>query len=542
MSRTYTAEEWASMVPSPPGKTEPQPDGSVTLHGFYTPDPEDWDLNNNPDIIRLPYRPIPKDEPEPVAEVTPEPEPVETITVEFGGNGPEDYRQAEWLAQRLNHEWKFDHRTQRWHGLSKVGIWLPDEQEAIYRAVAKSAAKALGADRVAESEQKRLFALLQVPNQERVLKALRTSPTYSTTGRDWDQNGLLLGVENGVYDFKARQVRKGESADLITKVCGTRYDLKAPEPTRFLRFLDELYAGDKDMVEFMKRAIGSLLVGGYVKAFLVLLGDTDTGKSTLIALLKALLGSYVTPLRIASFSRASFQNPGSSHTRDLMRLPGARFTYAVESDENTVLDTALLKSMTGGEPVVLSAPYSKEQHEHDVTWKVWLGTNTAPKVKDESDATWNRMQLVPHPVRFWKAADPSRPAGAPVQDPELLGALVKELPGILRLAVEWATEYIDAKYMLLPLPQAGRDAITELQRDDDLSAFFDMWLVKEEGSSVLAGEAYNLYVRNTSDRDTMSNTRFGSLLGKRATRKSKDKGGGYRYHGIRFQTASERSG
>lgn len=462
-----------------------------------------------------------------------------TVGNESVGSGPEDYRQAEWLAQRFDGKWRFDHRTQGWFHFDGVR-WAPDKKQKVHKAIHHVAVKALGKDRVGTDDQKRLLAMLQWPAQERALKALATFDEYSTDGTDWDQNGMLLAVTNGVYDFAAGGLRDGRPDDLIAKVCGTAYLTDSPHPTRFLRFLDEIYGGDGDMVAYMKRAIGALLVGGFMKAFLVLVGDTDTGKSTLIAVMKALMAEYACAVGIKVFARATFQQASNGHTRELMRLPGTRFMYAVESDDQTTLDAARIKAMTGGEPAILAAPYSKMEDEHKVMWKIWLGTNIDPVVRDESDATWSRMQVIPHGVRFWKRDEP-HPVGAPLQEDGLEATLLAELPGILRLAVGWAHDYL--KHGLLPLPKAGRDRRTDMQQDDAISEWFELFMEKEPGSKVGATHAYESYLRFAGLK-AVSNREFGTLLLRRLVKpedKKKAKGGGMEYHGIRFQTTGERS-
>ena len=461
----------------------------------------------------------------------------------FGTGGPEDYSQAQWLAIMMDHKWRYDHGSQTWHGFAGPGIWFPDHLDRVRYEVASLAAQALDPKSIHhvkdEPSRKAIMKLLTVASIDKALDALASFPDYGTDGTKWDQISHLIGVQNGIVDLRTSALRDGTPEDLVTKVCGAPYDPEAYKPERFLRFLDEIYP-DPETVTFMKRAIGALLVGGYMKAFLLLLGDTDTGKSTLMNVLTELLGDYSCPLGIKSFAKPTWQGQSNAHTRDLMRLPGSRFAYAVESDEQTTLDVARIKAMTGGEPQLLAGLYQNER-KHNVTWKLWFGTNTAPKVADESDATWTRMQSIPHPVRFWRADDDGKPAGAHIQDPYLWDDLREELPGILTLAVTWAREYVRSRGQLLPLPQSGLDLRTELHEDDEIAAWFEMEMRIDQGSE--CANPYPAYDQWAArhDEKAINQTLFGRRLVKRATSKRKV-GPTVHYLGIRPATSAEKGG
>jgi putative DNA primase/helicase len=440
---------------------------------------------------------------------------------------------------------KFDHREDTWH------VWnghrfAPDAKEAVYEMFDRWArilvAARVGYAEADTREAKALVSLLDANTREQVLKYIKHRPGVAMEGHEWDQIDYLLGVDNGVVDLRTGALRDGRPEDLISKSTGAPYDPKAYS-LRFERFLREVYVTD-EMVAYMQRAIGSLLVGGHIKAFLLLLGDTDTGKTTLVTALSDLLGDYAVPLGIKSFAKAKWQGPSNAHTRDLMALPGSRFAYAVESDDQTTLDVARLKAMTGGEPQLLAGAYSRHERKHRVTWKVWLGSNTPPKVADESDATWQRMQSIPHTVRFWKADDPAKPYGTPEQDPGLADTLRAELPGILAMAVAWAREFIAADRQLLPLPQEARDLRDELHDDDDIAAWVEMEMVKDPSGSVGAAEAYAAYQRwcARNNMDPVGSVTFATQLRKRASDKKKSGGSAARYLGVRFATMAEVSG
>src|SRR4051812_41262651 len=96
------------------------------------------------------------------------------------GTGPADHQQAEWLAEYLRHEWRFDHGHSRWHHFDGTR-WAPDSQEAIINVTATLAATALNEGVDDEALRKALQKLLNVRTQKNALEALRSMPDYATS-------------------------------------------------------------------------------------------------------------------------------------------------------------------------------------------------------------------------------------------------------------------------------------------------------------------------------------------------------------------------
>jgi putative DNA primase/helicase len=124
---------------------------------------------------------------------------------------------------------------------------------------------------------------------------------------------------------------------------------------------------------------------------------------------------------------------------ELAALRGVRFVSASEPAEGARLDVALVKALTGQDPITARFLF-REFFTYTPEFKLWLMTNHRPVIRETTNAIWDRVKLIPFDVRFY-AGDEDAPPGAHRQDPGLSSALRSELPGILAWAVRGCLEW-----------------------------------------------------------------------------------------------------
>jgi len=315
-----------------------------------------------------------------------------------------------------------------------------------------------------------------------LLEAARTLPSIAVRPENFDQHPYLLNVANGTVDLRTGELSTHRSQDLITKIAGCEYQPEAGCPL-FERFLSEVFDGDAELIRFVKRAVGYSAIGGTQERILLILwGIGKNGKSTLIEAISDALGDYAksTPVQTLLTRRSEIPN-------DVAALKGARFVHASESPGGRRLNESLVKAMTGND--TLSARFMRaEWFEFKPEFTIWLATNNKPRIEDPSEATWDRIRLIPFQVRFGES-------GSPPVDKVLPAKLREELPGILRWIVEGAVEY--QEYGLNP-PDAVLAATASYRTEQDaLAEFLDECCVIEAGawcSSSSAWEAYEGYL------------------------------------------------
>lgn len=444
---------------------------------------------------------------------------------EFGGKGNEDYRQAEWLAQRLRNEWRYDHTADRWHHFDGIR-WAPDQTKTIHRIVAKTAGLALQKSGIGEQEQKRLFSLLQWPTQERVLKALSTVSGYGTNGDDWDAKPELLGTQSGIIDLRENKLIPATPEQLVTKTTGVKFQPvagpsefadAAPE---FMQVMEEWMSGDIDMVSFLLLWFGASLFGFTPEQrFLLLVGIGRNGKGTLKHSIMKAVGEYGAQYDANLYMRAKYGAARSDQARaDLIAIKGKRITFFSEPEGNR-FNEELLKAHTGGDIITARALHSNNVQTWAPTHSITFLVNNAPEVEDLGPSMAARVMVADFRERY----------DGEKEDKRLYGKLEKEAPGILGILCWAAAAWYDAWSTGeggLQLPaRVVEQSKAFMERGDVLANWLNERATFGPGltaASQVAYESYlNWHTRGGADGEPMSMTRWSLTMQKKGFKKVK---------------------
>jgi putative DNA primase/helicase len=365
---------------------------------------------------------------------------------------------------------------------------------------------------------------IQSENRQRLdamLSQAQTEPPVSEPGTSWNADPWLLGVDNGVVDLRTGQLRPGRHDDRVTFHVSVRYDPTA-ECLRWLLFLEEVFRGDREVIDFIQRAVGYSLTGITTEQCMFLCyGRGANGKTVLLAVLRALAGDYAYNAPFSLFeihTRSAIPN-------DLAALVGRRLVTSSETNEGTRLNEARVKALTGCDPITARFLHG-EFFTFDPVAKYWLAVNHKPTVQDDSYGFWRRVRLIPFTREFSDGE----------ADDGLTEALLAELSGILAWAVQGALRWHRNG---LGAPAAVRTA-TESYRveSDPLAPFLEECCVQGEELLLPGGQAFKAYkawgtTQGMSERELLSSRTFGSRMAMKFERKHTNRGNAYVGVGLR---------
>ncbi|MFG1370710.1 phage/plasmid primase, P4 family [Xanthobacter oligotrophicus] len=325
-------------------------------------------------------------------------------------------------------------------------------------------------------------------------------PHLTRPVEDFDGGPLMVAVRNGVIVFR-REVdpdcpdpdvtrwrvevdfRPHRREDLITKVMPVDYDPEAKCPT-WDRFLGR-FQPKEHLRRFLQVFHGLGLTGRTVQALVFHYGGGANGKSTFINAICDLMGSYAQQLSAESITGQG-QRRGDQATPDLARLPGARLVRVSELPRGEPLKEALIKQLTGGEPMLVRH-LNKGFFEFPPEFKAVMSGNDLPQVGGVDHGIWRRMRLVPWEVTI--------PEGEQREMSEVLAEFAQERSGILNWLVEGAriflTEGLISPDEVTAATQAYRDEM------DPIGGFVTDCVEKTEpglNASVTARQMYEAYV------------------------------------------------
>jgi len=324
-----------------------------------------------------------------------------------------------------------------------------------------------------------------------------------------DADKYLLNCVNGTIDLRTGTLRPHRQDDLITKQVPVAFDADA-RSEEWEQFLMTAMQGDAEVTSFLQRAVGYTLTGDDREEVLFFLhGKTGkNGKSTFRDAIKTIMGDYSRVASFGSFQEVSFSSEGKAASPDIARLAGARFVSASESNAGVRLDTALIKTLTGRDPITARF-LRQENFEFLPEFKLWLLANDPPIIDDEDDAAWRRVIRIPfnHTVE--------------VPDTTLKDRLANPLiagPGILTWAVRGCLEWQRAG---LRIPDAIQHAIAAYRTDmDPLDDFYESRCVFGEKVWVKSAHLYAAYTewahsRGMRDKDIATQKGLTTRLVKR---------------------------
>lgn len=250
-----------------------------------------------------------------------------------------------------------------------------------------------------------------------------SDPRAAVSWKDFDQDHHLLGFRNGVLNLETDEFtpHSEDYRPMISKAVGIDYDPNAGESEPFLRFLrsscvdPETGEPDQEYAAYILRALGYSLTGS-VKLHVMFLahGPGGNGKSVLIRTLNKILGEDLCATMPFSAFLASKFDDGKGANPEILNLRGARLAIASESRIGGRFDEALVKGITGGDPINARRLYGNPER-FDPTHTLWLFTNHAPDSYDHSAGWWRRVKLLPFPKKFVPPDeyDPTDPLNAP---------------------------------------------------------------------------------------------------------------------------------
>ena len=324
---------------------------------------------------------------------------------------------------------------------------------------------------------------------------------YNTLNADpW-----LFNVQNGTVNLRTGQLMPHDPADLITFLSPVTYDHSAICPT-WTRFMQEVFAGDADMVAFIQRAVGWSLTGVVKeRALFFLYGDTGkNGKTTMVETIMKLVGncgesSYGYGRKVGADTFMKSRN-SEDNQRKAATLAGPRFVCTSEVDEEHRLNEQHVKDITGGDTLEGRRLY-QEAFTFKPSFKPWMYGNHKPEIRGTDDAMWSRVRLVPFEVSFLGR-----------EDLELADKLEAELSGILNWAIQGCLDWQRTGLR----PPAKVQAATQAYRDemDVFGPFIAECCVVHRTTEVRASDLWAAY-RTWCDANGVkeqTQTKFGKYL------------------------------
>ncbi|MGW2515027.1 phage/plasmid primase, P4 family [Streptomyces scopuliridis] len=406
-------------------------------------------------------------------------------------------------------------------------IWRQDADAV------RSSLHLLGAELLASGEDAdRKLALKALTNRsiDAVLKELPSVPGVPAKASDFDANHELMSVENGTVNLRTGQLHPHRPSDMITKRLDVAYHPDAPAD-RWTQFLTEVFPGHPEMPAFMRRLVGYGITGSTSEhCFAFLHGQGSNGKSAFLDALIYVFKGVTQATQFSTFEKSV--NVGQA-SPELASLRGARLVTASETEKYSRLAEALVKQLTGGDPITCRF-LNQNPFTYVPSFLLLVAGNFKPAILSQDEGTWRRVKLIPFDATFSYARGN--------KDTTLPAKLRAEAEGILAWAVAGAVEWYAQG---LGEPASVTSATRDYRESEDrLAEFIAARLVQESSARVAPMAVRRAYAEWAEDaglsrKEVLSGWALGVELESRGFNKDK-RSGRWGFNGIRLMTDAER--
>lgn len=340
--------------------------------------------------------------------------------------------------------------------------------------------------------------------RETMLKDAASELGMSAPPENFDAQLHLFNVANGTLDLRMGTLKPHTAPDLLTKCAGAKFDQRATAPT-WTRAL-ETWMPDAATRDYLQECAGLSLSGEVRDEFFnFLFGGGANGKTTFLSTLESVSGDYYRHAKAEIFMRSKFARDGEASTPGLLSLQGARLLTVSEIEGEHEMSAALVKGLTGRDPITARGNYDKRPTTFRPQFTLWMFGNEKPKIADASEGMWRRVRLIEFNQTIPKAD----------RDPDFAEKLEAELSGVLNWALE-GLKRVQQRGLIVP--EAVKVSTASYRAEQDaLSGFIAEMCEQSPTAFVTSGDFWDAWKSYCEEMDEPEGTQtaFGAALKKR---------------------------
>lgn len=284
-------------------------------------------------------------------------------------------------------------------------VWIKDLNSVFAKRMAKKFAVSTvqKATEISDDETRKTYVKYynkfnSYNAREKLVKDAQT--VYIADYAEFDKAPYLYNCQNGTFNLKTGELQPHRAEDLLTQISRVNYDVNA-KCERWERYINEIMDGDVQSANLLQMIAGYCLSGSTkFECFFMLYGKTTrNGKGTFNNTMMKMHGDYAKVLNPESLSVKSFYGNSEAPNESIANLAGARYVCVSEPGENLVLNSDLIKTLTGGDPI--KARFLRQNSfVYQPNFKIVINTNFLPKILDDTIFASDRLVLLNFNAHF----------------------------------------------------------------------------------------------------------------------------------------------
>ena len=294
-----------------------------------------------------------------------------------------DVGNAERLVARHGDDIRFNVMEKTWYVWTGK-VWKADQGRLLIRKLAKDTARHIFSEAAIETDDEETDALAKHASKSESSRAIdamislaEAEDGVAVEPDDFDSDPWLLNCRNGTLNLETGLLQSHDRNDLLSKMAPVDFDANAVSD-EWEKFLKVTFADDKEMIEFIQRALGYSITGSTSeRALFFCHGGGSNGKTQLLEAVSYSIGKdiYAAETEPATFMLKQRFAQGNIN-EPLAKLRGINLVTATETEQSQRLAVGLLKRATGGESL-----WHEEKFEHGYMFKprftLWLSLESS---------------------------------------------------------------------------------------------------------------------------------------------------------------------
>ena len=288
---------------------------------------------------------------------------------------------------------------------------------------------------------------------------------------------------NGILDIDTDVFFEGDNPDIINFHCvGYEYLVGATEIEcpKFMKFLNSIF-DEQALIDVVQEKFGATLLYGKnpIQKIFLQYGLGRNGKGIIDSILVAMHGKD--SVSTASVAQLSSQWGGAMIFDKVLNI-------STENNMNFVVDTSLLKSVSGNDFITIEQKYEKT-FQARVSCKLIISTNEIV-FKDRSRGFEER--LLPIPFEYTFVDNPKGPKERK-KNPNLEAELMEEIPAIFLWAYEGLKRLRAHNWQFTHSDKVDKLREEILREANPVEMFFDERIQVTEGGKIKKTDVYNSF-------------------------------------------------
>ena len=397
-----------------------------------------------------------------------------------------DIGMSELFADMFKSQLRYNTTAKQWYYFNGK-VWKEDAGAMIARQKLKELSKTLLAyipyikdEDTKEKYSKYIKTLGNYNTRKKILEDSQSKMFISQT--DFDKNKDLFNCQNRTLNLRTFKFTKHNPDDLLSKISNVVYNPKAMCP-QFKKFINEVMRHNKNKIDFLQKIFGYTLTAETLleKCFILYAKTTRNGKGTLMDTILYMLGDYGMTAVPETLALKKWKD-SSKASSDIARLNGCRFLNISEPSHDMVIDSDLLKTLTGRDKITARF-LNQNEFEFYPMFKLFINSNHLPIINDDTVFKSKRINVITFDRHFKEEE----------QDKTLKDKLKaeNEISGIFNWCLEGLKNFREEG---LTTPKEIEEATAEYEKKNDkINKFFKQELVKNSKKNVSCNDAYNKY-------------------------------------------------